>query len=860
MSDGEWKQFNRRGEVDAVRLDSPWTWQTENGDTLQARAGDWRITDTDGNQRSVAAELFPRSYEFVAPGRYRRVGMFRARQVSAPETLVTLEGPARAHEGDWVVEGASGEHWPVPADQFSKTYEEIRPPSRPTRAGRWFHAAGITLLTLVQAAGAVTVQRVRSVSNKISYRSRTAIPTLVPTILTVWAISAALVGFWAVATTYETAQKSFIQQVYSTMAMFTGGYIPLIGDQFDPVPPVRIAAASVFAFTLTIAAASGVVIKLSARAWHRTRSWIRRPRLVVVGSGHSAAAIVRSCAEHKIRALLITEEPDGEAARACGHLLPKVEMRSFAECGDFGVARHILSRAENVVIATDSDSRNLDLQSVVGTAARRTHVTERFSVVSVVKDAKLVEAMRPQRLTTLPDQDVTCPAENVAEHVCHLIDAIATGSAAMSKAHPDDTATAPLIDAVVVDVIDVDHHAPADRTTGEPLSATLRRWLLRQSWSRKFMWGNEDLRTQTTNEVIDIRLRTEDDAARDNSRADDTIIVVRIYVGADSSAVMTRVLEDRSTLAAPPSLTVVVGDGRLITTAMASFDSTVSVVPGRQWLSAIARIQNESTIAYVDPDEIGLDAHLVTDDIRLQWARLFNQTYEFMFAEDRAIKGWLPGEPLASETKTVERAAARKELAEWWGEIPAEPRNLVGAGTRIKTSRRNARKRISNWYSSESAVKNMLTFLDDEGWELRRFEGPGAPDDPNFPDAMVERIAAREHADWRRRWWPDDSRRRRPRYQRPVLDDGTLGKRRLRVERKIERCATYSGSGADVLTFDELSNLSGDYVDGATSQRPAQNRRTANYNRRIVRETYPAIAACFGYQIVRKPEKGDATR
>lgn len=125
MSDGEWRSFHRRGEVDAVQIDQQWTWTTDDGDTMTAEPGDWKVTDDSGAVRSVAADVFARSYREIGAGRYARTGMFRARQATAEETIDTLEGTATAHPGDWIVEGVSGEQWPVPRAQFERSYEEI---------------------------------------------------------------------------------------------------------------------------------------------------------------------------------------------------------------------------------------------------------------------------------------------------------------------------------------------------------------------------------------------------------------------------------------------------------------------------------------------------------------------------------------------------------------------------------------------------------------------------------------------------------------------------------------------------------------------------------------------------------------
>ena len=51
---------------------------------------------------------------------------------AAGETIETLEGPATAFAGDWVVRGADGEEWPVPAREFAERYAEPDAPATAT--------------------------------------------------------------------------------------------------------------------------------------------------------------------------------------------------------------------------------------------------------------------------------------------------------------------------------------------------------------------------------------------------------------------------------------------------------------------------------------------------------------------------------------------------------------------------------------------------------------------------------------------------------------------------------------------------------------------------------------------------------
>lgn len=118
-----WHQYRRRGEVTAVRLTETWEWKSDQGSTLAAQRGDWKVTADDGRVWSVDQERFPETYRLVSPDRYERVGAVRARCAHAGERVNTIEGEGTADQGDWVVEGASGERWLVPEEHFDDVYE-----------------------------------------------------------------------------------------------------------------------------------------------------------------------------------------------------------------------------------------------------------------------------------------------------------------------------------------------------------------------------------------------------------------------------------------------------------------------------------------------------------------------------------------------------------------------------------------------------------------------------------------------------------------------------------------------------------------------------------------------------------------
>ncbi len=116
------RRFRRIGQVTAVVMQRPRTWTTEGGDTLRGEAGDWLVTSHDGGERTVREEQFRASYEHVAGDTWRRTGEVSAWRTETDVQLMTLEGPAVAKPGDWIVRADDGSTWPVPDPVFRATY------------------------------------------------------------------------------------------------------------------------------------------------------------------------------------------------------------------------------------------------------------------------------------------------------------------------------------------------------------------------------------------------------------------------------------------------------------------------------------------------------------------------------------------------------------------------------------------------------------------------------------------------------------------------------------------------------------------------------------------------------------------
>jgi len=119
-----WRQFSRAGTVTAERQDTSWTWTSQSGHTMQANAGDWKVW-ANGETWSVRDNVFQNSYEHVEGDQWRRRGSVFVRRARPGEIIATLEGPAAAADGDWVVRGTEGEEWPVSAHQFAERYTEV---------------------------------------------------------------------------------------------------------------------------------------------------------------------------------------------------------------------------------------------------------------------------------------------------------------------------------------------------------------------------------------------------------------------------------------------------------------------------------------------------------------------------------------------------------------------------------------------------------------------------------------------------------------------------------------------------------------------------------------------------------------
>ncbi len=123
----DWRPIRPRANqppVRARRAEADCTIETRAG-ALRARGGCDFIVDYGASRAVVRGDIFERTYEPLGDGRYRKRTdvIFHAFTLDRPALVHTLEGPQKAEPGDWLIEGATGELWPVPHAEAVQKYE-----------------------------------------------------------------------------------------------------------------------------------------------------------------------------------------------------------------------------------------------------------------------------------------------------------------------------------------------------------------------------------------------------------------------------------------------------------------------------------------------------------------------------------------------------------------------------------------------------------------------------------------------------------------------------------------------------------------------------------------------------------------
>ena len=117
-----WQTYRRVGTVTAKRRWRRWIWTMDSGQEARVASGDWQVFDA-GHSWSVRDDIFRSSHRRVRGNRWERIGTVLVRPARTGETINSLEGPATAADGDFVIQGDRAEQWPVSRDQFVRRYE-----------------------------------------------------------------------------------------------------------------------------------------------------------------------------------------------------------------------------------------------------------------------------------------------------------------------------------------------------------------------------------------------------------------------------------------------------------------------------------------------------------------------------------------------------------------------------------------------------------------------------------------------------------------------------------------------------------------------------------------------------------------
>ncbi|MFT4127133.1 MAG: hypothetical protein QM662_13010 [Gordonia sp. (in: high G+C Gram-positive bacteria)] len=824
-----------------------WEPQTSTG----GGGGRWRLTErvnghdvtwTVTNETLVGPSA---TYERVGPSSFRKNETVEAVQVHVDVVVNTRSsGLDRGSAGSWLVRNSVGESWVEHRDSFGQDYER-------------FFGAGLRARTRQARDRGIRVTLTHKLANWHRYgwlRGK----FILAAILTMLFLGIGCWG-WVAFGKYDVDSNCFPagmtvpdggvhcsdsvwQRLWATVALFSGTYISLSGE-WDPMPPPEVGYVAPFALGLTLFTASSLLL-LSRRVtdffllvYFRL---FRRPRLIVVGDGESAAAIIRSCVLQKIPAVLVTDSRDSVAAHATTTAIPIVASGQLDVALQRYIVRALIRRVGHTVVATDTDGANMRLQERIQRIRGRQHVgpvpptyagnpglpinaDRPARDLVLIHDPDYAEALLPLTIRdALPDREVTCPTNNVVEQVLHVLIAIATGG--------------PEVHTVDVTIIDCDDSGrePGDGDHRQvTIAPTLRRWITNLDR------GLAVLRSSNPS-IPTITLAS--DGQSSNRQ-------VWLYTGRSASAVATRVLADGAT--GPVRIAITTAD--LVEAAAdmrTAYGGRLTVRTARQWLGDSAGPAD--AVIVVDPDVVGFDAALVTDDVGTQWARMFDLTYNMLFYTGGwAVTGWLPGEPMADEARDVaararrhatriQRITARQQAIVDGGATRASGRSAPGGasprgGTQhpisvnqpsdpVEKAVFTEMKQITNRYSSEAAVHHMLYLLGETGYELRKREPSAEP--LNLAEGVGEYIARMEHHHWFWRRW------RRPRY--------------FWQRGELHRVSSYSGTGANYYCFDGLRELSKDeYGETADSGL----RGALKYNLMIPTLAYPAIAATWGYRI-----------
>jgi len=382
----------------------------------------------------------------------------------------------------------------------------------------------------------------------------------------------------------EASTAPWVSRIYAALDMFTGAYIPL-GRQ-SATPSSKIAFVGLAALSVTFLAAFTAIYELSTKV----REWFQAhgagSNLIVIGSGEAAADILRAYPTPTgSNVLLITAEETGPAAVAAAGIAPRIvaDLDAF----ETTALRERTRRAARVAVATDDDGLNIRIADAIASWAQPNQ-----KVMALIADAKLADERRPSVIDgALPEQfGLSCPAENIAEEVCHKLDVLGL---------TDDVITGADGLAIFLDLDDGD------------LAETVALWVRRYVWSRRYLLSETSQKNPARLEIVDLRQAgvVTDPTFLEFSR-------VRVVATEDPGVSARRTLLALRNEKADSS---------------AGLDSYVAVTTSHLIGKSVA---GNPRIAVVDPTESAWDEALIFDDIVDQWGRAFHQAYNVIYGKN----------------------------------------------------------------------------------------------------------------------------------------------------------------------------------------------------------------------------------
>lgn len=128
--DANWRNVRPRSDGKPVRAwvaEADHVISTPSGQMNVEGGADMIVAHEKDDRAVVRRDIFDRTYEAIGGGLYRKRDdlVLRYFTLDRPVIVETLEGPQSAVPGDWIMQGVSGELWPVPRHKAKEKYRPV---------------------------------------------------------------------------------------------------------------------------------------------------------------------------------------------------------------------------------------------------------------------------------------------------------------------------------------------------------------------------------------------------------------------------------------------------------------------------------------------------------------------------------------------------------------------------------------------------------------------------------------------------------------------------------------------------------------------------------------------------------------